>query len=81
MTAGTPKITECLRREGEKIAEKMVGNYMRGLKCGADNSDLAYKLGAGKLLELGSVKGKVLEVFTCVQCKWLHVELERRLRC
>lgn len=28
---GAPKITECLRREGEKIAEKTVGNYMREL--------------------------------------------------
>lgn len=28
---GAPKITECLRREGEKIAEKNVGNYMREL--------------------------------------------------
>lgn len=26
---GAPKITECLRREGQKIAEKTVGNYMR----------------------------------------------------
>lgn len=26
---GAPKITELLRREGEKIAEKTVGNYMR----------------------------------------------------
>lgn len=25
---GAPKITECLRREGEKIAMKTVGNYM-----------------------------------------------------
>lgn len=28
---GAPKITECLRREGEKVAEKTVGNYMREL--------------------------------------------------
>ena len=28
---GTPKIAECLRREGEKIADKTVGNYMREL--------------------------------------------------
>lgn len=28
---GAPKITECLRQEGEKIAEKTVGNYMREL--------------------------------------------------
>lgn len=28
---GAPKITECLRREGERIAEKTVGNYMREL--------------------------------------------------
>lgn len=28
---GAPKITECLRKEGEKIAEKTVGNYMREL--------------------------------------------------
>lgn len=28
---GAPKITEFLRREGEKIAEKTVGNYMREL--------------------------------------------------
>ena len=28
---GAPKITECLRKEGEKIAEKTVGNYMRAL--------------------------------------------------
>lgn len=28
---GTPKITECLKREGEVIAEKTVGNYMREL--------------------------------------------------
>lgn len=26
---GTPKITECLKKEGETIAEKTVGNYMR----------------------------------------------------
>lgn len=28
---GAPKITECLRQEGEKIAERTVGNYMREL--------------------------------------------------
>ena len=28
---GAPKIAECLRREGEKIANKTVGNYMREL--------------------------------------------------
>ena len=28
---GTPKITECLRKEGETISEKTVGNYMREL--------------------------------------------------
>ena len=28
---GAPKITECLRREGAKIADKTVGNYMREL--------------------------------------------------
>lgn len=28
---GAPKITECLKREGEVIAEKTVGNYMREL--------------------------------------------------
>lgn len=28
---GAPKITECLRKEGEIIAEKTVGNYMREL--------------------------------------------------
>ena len=28
---GAPKITECLRREGECISEKTVGNYMREL--------------------------------------------------
>lgn len=28
---GAPKITECLRQEGEIIAEKTVGNYMREL--------------------------------------------------
>lgn len=28
---GAPKITECLRREGEKISERTVGNYMREL--------------------------------------------------
>jgi transposase InsO family protein len=28
---GAPKITECLRQEGECIAEKTVGNYMRDL--------------------------------------------------
>ena len=28
---GAPKITEILRQEGEKIAEKTVGNYMRQL--------------------------------------------------
>ena len=28
---GAPKITECLRKEGVKIAEKTVGNYMREL--------------------------------------------------
>lgn len=28
---GAPKITECLRKEGEKISEKTVGNYMREL--------------------------------------------------
>lgn len=28
---GAPKITECLRREGETVAEKTVGNYMREL--------------------------------------------------
>lgn len=28
---GAPKITECLRKEGEVIAEKTVGNYMREL--------------------------------------------------
>lgn len=28
---GAPKIAECLRREGEKIADKTVGNYMREL--------------------------------------------------
>ncbi len=28
---GTPKITECLKKEGEVIVEKTVGNYMREL--------------------------------------------------
>ena len=28
---GTPKITECLKKEGEIVAEKTVGNYMREL--------------------------------------------------
>lgn len=28
---GAPKITECLRKEGERISEKTVGNYMREL--------------------------------------------------
>ena len=28
---GAPKVAECLRREGEKIANKTVGNYMREL--------------------------------------------------
>lgn len=28
---GAPKITECLKKEGERIAEKTVGNYMREL--------------------------------------------------
>ncbi len=28
---GAPKITECLKKEGEIIAEKTVGNYMREL--------------------------------------------------
>ena len=28
---GAPKIAECLRREGEKITDKTVGNYMREL--------------------------------------------------
>ncbi|WP_373721445.1 IS3 family transposase [Bacteroides heparinolyticus] len=28
---GAPKITECLKKEGESIAEKTVGNYMREL--------------------------------------------------
>lgn len=28
---GAPKITECLRKEGEIIAKKTVGNYMREL--------------------------------------------------
>lgn len=28
---GAPKITECLKKEGETIAEKTVGNYMREL--------------------------------------------------
>lgn len=28
---GAPKITECLKKEGEAIAEKTVGNYMREL--------------------------------------------------
>lgn len=28
---GAPKITECLHREGETVAEKTVGNYMREL--------------------------------------------------
>jgi len=28
---GAPKITECLRKNGEKIAEKTVGNYMKEL--------------------------------------------------
>ena len=28
---GAPKVAECLRREGEKIADKTVGNYMREL--------------------------------------------------
>ena len=28
---GAPKITECLRKEGEMITEKTVGNYMREL--------------------------------------------------
>ena len=32
---GAPKITECLRKEGEVISEKTVGNYMRemGIKA------------------------------------------------
>lgn len=32
---GAPKITECLKKEGEKISEKTVGNYMRemGIKA------------------------------------------------
>ena len=29
--SGAPKIAECLRKEGEKIADKTVGNYMREL--------------------------------------------------
>lgn len=28
---GAPKITECLKQEGERISEKTVGNYMREL--------------------------------------------------
>ncbi len=28
---GAPKITECLKQEGERIADKTVGNYMREL--------------------------------------------------
>ena len=32
---GAPKIGECLRREGEKIADKTVGNYMRELGMNA----------------------------------------------
>lgn len=28
---GAPKIAECLRKEGERIAEKTVGNYMKEL--------------------------------------------------
>ena len=32
---GAPKITECLRKEGEIISEKTVGNYMREMKIKA----------------------------------------------
>lgn len=32
---GAPKITECLRKEGETISEKTVGNYMREMEIKA----------------------------------------------
>ena len=51
---GAPKITECLKREGEVIAEKTVGNYMREMGIKAQyvkpytvttiNSDFSNKL-------------------------------------
>ena len=32
---GAPEITECLRKEGETISEKTVGNYMREMEIKA----------------------------------------------
>lgn len=46
----------------DKISQTQLDQIIWILNCGADNSDLAYKLGAGKPLGLGSVKCKVMEV-------------------
>ena len=46
----------------DKISQTQLNQIIWILNCGADNSDLAYKLGAGKPLGLGSVECKVMEV-------------------
>lgn len=46
----------------DKISKLQLDQMIWILNCGADNSDLAYKLGAGKPLGLGSVECKVTEV-------------------
>jgi hypothetical protein len=46
----------------DKISKFQMNQILWILNCGADNSDLAYKLGAGKPLGLGSVECKVLKV-------------------
>jgi CRISPR-associated protein (TIGR03986 family) len=46
----------------DKISKKQLDQIIWILNCGADGSDLSYKLGAGKPLGLGSVKCEVLEV-------------------
>lgn len=46
----------------DKISQTQLNQMIWILNCGADNSDLAYKLGAGKPLGLGSVECKVMEV-------------------
>lgn len=46
----------------DKISEKQLEQMKWILNCGEDGSDLAYKLGTGKPLGLGSVECKVIEV-------------------
>lgn len=46
----------------DKISQTQLNQIIWILNCGAENDELAYKLGAGKPLGLGSVECKIMEV-------------------